>query len=55
MEKTIVSVLFVVVMVAVIVGMDLLFFRDRFVARLIANIAVVLVFIVGYILFRKFL
>ena len=37
-------VLFVVVMVAVIVGVDLLFFRNHFWARLLSNIGIVMVF-----------
>jgi hypothetical protein len=34
----------IVALVAVVVGMDLLFFRDRFWERLIANVGIVLVF-----------
>ncbi len=37
-------VLYVVVMVAVIVGMDVAFFRNRFWVRLAANVGTVLVF-----------
>ena len=36
--------LFVVVLIAVIVGVDLLFLRDHFWARLLSNIGIVLVF-----------
>jgi len=43
--------LFVVVLVAVVVGVDLLFFRDRFLERLIANIGIVLVAAAFYLRF----
>ena len=42
MGKQIVVVLYVVAMVAVIVGVDLLFFKHRFWARLIVNIGILL-------------
>jgi len=45
--------LFVVAMIAVIVGVDLLFFRHRFEARLIANVAIVVVFAVLYLAFAR--
>jgi len=40
-------------MIAVIVGLDLLFFRDHFWARLMVNIGVVLVFAAFYLRFLK--
>jgi hypothetical protein len=43
--------LYAVLMVAIVVAVDFLFFRHRFRERLIANIAIVLVFAVFYILF----
>jgi type IV secretory pathway VirB2 component (pilin) len=46
-------VLFVVVLIAVIVGVDLLFFRTRFWERLLANIGIVLVFAAFYFRFLK--
>jgi hypothetical protein len=39
------AVLYFLVLIAVIVGVDLLFFRNRFWERLIANIGIVLVFL----------
>ena len=51
MTKPILSVAYVVVMIAVVVGIDVLFFRDHFWARLIANIGVVLVFAAFYLRF----
>ena len=44
-------VLYVVAMAAVIVGVDVLFFRNRFWERLIANIGIVLVFAAFYLRF----
>jgi hypothetical protein len=44
MGRQLVVVLYVAAMVAVIVGVDLAFFRDRFWERLMANIGIVLVF-----------
>ena len=43
--------LYVVAMVAVIVALDVAFFRNRFWERLIANIGVVLVFLAFYLRF----
>ena len=46
-------VILIVVMIAVIVGVDLAFFRNHFWARLLANIGIVLVFIAFYLRFLK--
>lgn len=48
MSRNLAHVLYVVLMVAVIVSLDFLFFRHRFRARLIANIAIVLVALTFY-------
>jgi Mn2+/Fe2+ NRAMP family transporter len=48
MGRQVAVVLYVVAMVAVIVGMDVLFFRYRFWDRLIANIGIVLAFATFY-------
>lgn len=45
--------LFVLAMVATIVGMDLLFFRNHFWARLVVNIGIALVFLSFYFRFLK--
>jgi len=45
--------LYVLAMVAVVVGVDVLFFRHHFWARLIANIGIVLVFAAFYLRFLK--
>jgi hypothetical protein len=44
MDRRIAVVLYVVAMAAVIVGVDFVFFRNRFWERLIVNIGIVLVF-----------
>jgi len=46
-------VLFVLVLIAVVVGVDLLFFRDRFWERLMVNVGIVLVFAAFYLRFLK--
>jgi len=53
MTRNMSVVLFVVVLVAVVVGVDILFFRDRFFERLLVNIGIVLVFIAFYLRFLK--
>ena len=45
--------LYVLAMVAVVVGVDVLFFRHHFWARLIVNVGVVLVFASFYLRFLK--
>jgi len=46
-------VLYVVAMVAVIVGLDLVFFRNRFWERLTVNIGIVMVFAAFYFRFLR--
>ena len=53
MSRQVTTVLYVVAMVAVIVGADLVFFRNRFWERLIANIGIVLVFAAFYFRFLR--
>ena len=45
--------LYVLAMVAVVVGVDVLFFRDRFWLRLMVNVGIVLVFAAFYFRFLK--
>jgi hypothetical protein len=45
--------LYVVVLIAVVVSVDVLFFRNRFWERLMANIGIVLVFAAFYLRFLK--
>jgi hypothetical protein len=51
MDRRIAVVLYVMAMAAVIVGVDLVFFRNRFWERLIVNIGIVLVFAAFYLRF----
>jgi hypothetical protein len=53
MPKNTSVALYGLVMIAVVVGVDLLFFRDRFWGRLLVNIGIVLVFAAFYIRFLK--
>ena len=46
-------VLYVAVLIAVVVGADVQFFRNRFWERLMANIGIVLVFAAFYLRFLK--
>ena len=48
-----VIVLYVLALVAVVVGVDILFFRHHFGERLIANVGIVLVFVAFYVRFLK--
>jgi hypothetical protein len=51
MGRQVAVVLYVVAMAAVIVGVDFLFFRNRFWERLTVNIGIVLVFAAFYLRF----
>ena len=53
MTKTMSGVLYGAALIAVIVSLDLLFFRHRFWERLIVNIGIVLVFAAFYFRFLK--
>jgi hypothetical protein len=44
---------YVLALVAVVVGVDVLFFRHRFWERLLANVGIVLVFAAFYLRFMK--
>ena len=46
-------VLYVLLMAVIVVAVDLLFFRDRFWERLMANVGIVLVFGAFYLRFLK--
>jgi len=54
MGRQLATVLYVVAMAAVIVGVDLVFFRNRFWERLTANIGIVLVFAAFYLRFLRY-
>ena len=53
MGRRIAIVLYIVAMTAIIVGVDVMFFRNRFWERLTANIGIVLVFAAFYLRFLK--
>jgi uncharacterized membrane protein len=53
MGKRAAVVFYVLAMVAVVVGADILFFRHQFWERLMANIGIVLVFAAFYLRFLK--
>ena len=53
MGRQAVGVLYAAAMAAVIVGIDLAFFRDRFWERLTVNIGIVLVFAAFYLRFFR--
>jgi hypothetical protein len=53
MGKQVAIALYVVAMAAVIVGVDIAFFRNRFFERLIVNIGIVLVFVAFYLRFVR--
>jgi hypothetical protein len=46
-------VIYVITLIAVVVGVDILFFRHHFGARLIVNVGIVLVFAAFYMRFLK--
>jgi hypothetical protein len=47
------AVLYVLAMIAVVVGVDVLLFRNQFWARLIVNVGIVLVFGAFYLIARR--
>jgi len=53
MPRQVVVVLYVLALVAVVVGVDVVFFRHHFWERLIANVAIVLAFGAFYLLVLK--
>jgi hypothetical protein len=53
MGSTTDAVLYVLVMVAVVVGVDVLVLRHHFMGRLVANVGIVLVFAAFYLTFLR--
>jgi hypothetical protein len=53
MGRPVAIVLYVLSMVAVVVGVDILFFRHQFWERLIVNVGIVLIFGARYFRFLK--
>ncbi len=54
MGKQTVNVLYLLAMAAVIVGVDVWFFRNRFWERLMVNMGIVLVFVAFYLRFLRY-
>jgi hypothetical protein len=53
MDRQVAVVLYLVAMAALIVAVDLVFFRNRFWERLMVNIGIVLVFVAFYLRFFR--
>jgi len=53
MTRNMSVVLYIVVMIAVVVSVDLLFFKNQFWERLTVNIGIILVFAAFYLRFLK--
>jgi hypothetical protein len=53
MGRQVAVVLYVLAMLVVVVGVDVLFFRNRFWRRLTVNVVIVLVFAAFYFVFLK--
>ena len=53
MTKNMSVVLYILVLIAVVVSVDLLFFKNQFWERLMVNIGIVLVFTAFYLRFLK--
>ena len=53
MNSSYIVAVFIVLMVAVIIGVDVLFFRDLFWGRLAVNVGIVLIFVAFYLRFLK--
>ncbi len=53
MAKNAYMVIYFLVMIGIIVGADVLFLRNHFVARLIVNVAIVALFAAVYFVFLK--
>jgi hypothetical protein len=51
--RQVVTVFYLLAMVGIVVGVDVLFFRHHFWERLIVNVGIVLVFAVVYLTFLK--
>ncbi len=53
MGKQLATVLYLVAMIAIVVGVDVLFLRHHFWPRLITNVGIVAVFVAVYLTFVK--
>jgi len=55
MNSSYVTAVFIVLMVAIVISVDILFFRNIFWERLAVNVGIVLIFIAFYLKFLKHL
>ena len=53
MRRQVAVVLYVLALIAIVVGVDVLFFRNQFWERLIVNVGIILVFAAFYFRFLK--
>ena len=53
MTRNLTILLYIVLLISSVVGVDLLFFKDRFLERLAVNIGIVLIFTAFYFRFLK--
>jgi len=53
MGRQLIPVLYVLAMIAAVIGVDVAFFRNRFWERLMANVGIVLVFAAFYLRFFR--
>ncbi len=51
MNRYLINIIYILAMIATVVILDILFFRNHFWARLITNIGIVLVYLGFYLLF----
>lgn len=51
MSRTVIIAIYLLAIVATIVAIDIIFFRNRFFERLLANIGIVLVYVAFYLAF----
>ena len=53
MEKSVPLIVFILVMIALVVAVDVLFFRHWFWERLLSNVGIVLIFVALYFRFLR--
>lgn len=51
MNKNLINLIYVLAMIATVVIIDILFFRNQFWARLLSNIGIILIYIAFYIVY----
>lgn len=53
MAKTTVNIIYILAMIATVVAVDIIFFRQHFWERLMSNIGIVLLYVAFYLAFLK--